>query len=279
MFFTKQFVSALVALAIGMALSGTVLAQTPAPAATPPAAEPAKPEPDWTFTSNIGLYSQYVFRGVSKPTRSPRCRAGSTSATRAASTSARGRRTSAGSRIPRPASRPAWNGTGTADTRAACRPTSATTSASSTTGTRARTRPGFTKPDTTELYGALYVEVALAQVQLEREQQDIRHPRFARQQLPRPHRELRRRRQGQRRDRQGHAVRPSRPPVVLGQSRQLLQQQLQLRRLEGRRVDRGLRGHRRHLRLGHQRQDQYYTNSFGKNISANQFVGFVQKTF
>ena len=26
-------------------------------------------------------------------------------------------------------------------------------------------------------------------------------------------------------------------------------------------------------------QDQYYTNGYGKNISANQFVGFIQKTF
>ena len=57
------------------------------------AAEPAKPEPDWTFTGNVGLYSQYVFRGLTQTNESPRCRAASTSATRAASTSAPGHRT------------------------------------------------------------------------------------------------------------------------------------------------------------------------------------------
>ena len=62
--------------AIAAAFSGTALAQTPAPAATPPAAEPAKPEPDWTFTSNIGLYSQYVFRGISQTDEKPAVQGG-----------------------------------------------------------------------------------------------------------------------------------------------------------------------------------------------------------
>ena len=76
MFFTKQFVPAFVALATGIVVSGTALAQTPAPAATPPAAEPAKPEPDWTFTSNIGLYSQYVFRGITQTDEKPAVQGG-----------------------------------------------------------------------------------------------------------------------------------------------------------------------------------------------------------
>jgi len=62
-------------LALTAMLSGTALAQTPPPAATPPA-EPAKPEPDWTFTGNVGLYSQYVFRGVSQTNEKPALQGG-----------------------------------------------------------------------------------------------------------------------------------------------------------------------------------------------------------
>jgi uncharacterized protein (TIGR02001 family) len=35
-----------------------------APATEAAAAAPAEPTPDWTFTLNLGLYSQYMFRGV-----------------------------------------------------------------------------------------------------------------------------------------------------------------------------------------------------------------------
>ena len=66
-------------LAVGLAataiFSGAALAQTAAPAAAP-AAEPAKAEPDWTFTSNVGLYSQYVFRGVSQTDEKPAVQGG-----------------------------------------------------------------------------------------------------------------------------------------------------------------------------------------------------------
>ena len=58
-------------LALTAILSGTALAQTAAPAA-----EPAKAEPDWTFTSNIGLYSQYVFRGISQTDEKPAVQGG-----------------------------------------------------------------------------------------------------------------------------------------------------------------------------------------------------------
>ena len=47
-----------------------------APAAATPAAEPAKPEPDWTFTSNIGLFSQYVFRGITQTNEKPAVQGG-----------------------------------------------------------------------------------------------------------------------------------------------------------------------------------------------------------
>ncbi|MEP7183333.1 MAG: TorF family putative porin [Betaproteobacteria bacterium] len=49
-------------------LSGTALAQAPAAAAAP--------EPDWTFTGNVGLYSQYVFRGVSQTNEKPAVQGG-----------------------------------------------------------------------------------------------------------------------------------------------------------------------------------------------------------
>src|SRR5512141_1314423 len=62
----------LAALAFAAAASSAALAQT-APA---PAAEPAKPEPDFTFTGNVGLYSQYVFRGISQTNEKPAVQGG-----------------------------------------------------------------------------------------------------------------------------------------------------------------------------------------------------------
>jgi uncharacterized protein (TIGR02001 family) len=63
--------------------AGSSLAQTTPPAATPapaaaaaPAAEPAKPEPDFTATANIGIFSQYVFRGVSQTDEKPAVQGG-----------------------------------------------------------------------------------------------------------------------------------------------------------------------------------------------------------
>ncbi len=46
-----------------------------ADAAPAPAAAPA-PEPDWTFTGNVGLYSQYVFRGISQTNEKPALQGG-----------------------------------------------------------------------------------------------------------------------------------------------------------------------------------------------------------
>ena len=72
-------------LAIGAAAvlaSGAVLAQTPTPGTSPgtapPAATPATPapEPDFTFTGNVGLFSQYVFRGVSQTNEKPAIQGG-----------------------------------------------------------------------------------------------------------------------------------------------------------------------------------------------------------
>jgi uncharacterized protein (TIGR02001 family) len=73
--FTRQFAPTLVALAAGSIASGTALAQAPAPAAAAPAATPA-PEPDWSGTANIGLFSQYVFRGLTQTNQKPAVQGG-----------------------------------------------------------------------------------------------------------------------------------------------------------------------------------------------------------
>ena len=65
--------------ALGSLFPGAVLAQTPPPAAetAAPAAQPAKPpEPDYTLTGNIGIFSQYVFRGVSQTDEKPAVQGG-----------------------------------------------------------------------------------------------------------------------------------------------------------------------------------------------------------
>ena len=35
-----------------------------------------RPEPDWTFTGNLGLYSQYIFRGISQTNEKPAVQGG-----------------------------------------------------------------------------------------------------------------------------------------------------------------------------------------------------------
>ena len=67
-----------VAAAMAALFAGSALAQTPPPAPAPaaaPAPAPA-PEPDWTFTGNVGLYSQYVFRGISQTNEKPALQGG-----------------------------------------------------------------------------------------------------------------------------------------------------------------------------------------------------------
>jgi uncharacterized protein (TIGR02001 family) len=65
-----------VAAAMAALFAGSALAQTPPPApAAAPAPAPA-PEPDWTFTGNVGLYSQYVFRGISQTNEKPALQGG-----------------------------------------------------------------------------------------------------------------------------------------------------------------------------------------------------------
>src|SRR5262245_23953294 len=61
-----------VSMATAVLSSGGALAQsTPVPAAPAPA-----PEPDWTLTGNIGLFSQYVFRGLTQTNEKPAVQGG-----------------------------------------------------------------------------------------------------------------------------------------------------------------------------------------------------------
>jgi len=66
------------ALALAPFVASETLAQTPAPAPAPaPAAAPAPaPEPDWTGTANVGLFSQYVFRGLTQTNEKPAVQGG-----------------------------------------------------------------------------------------------------------------------------------------------------------------------------------------------------------
>ena len=66
----KTLISGLVASAF---LAGTALAQTPAAA---PAAAPAAPAAPYTLTGNVGLFSQYIFRGLTQTNRQPALQGG-----------------------------------------------------------------------------------------------------------------------------------------------------------------------------------------------------------
>jgi uncharacterized protein (TIGR02001 family) len=54
------------ALALASLVPAAALAQTPAPA----------PTPDWTGTGNVGLFSQYVFRGITQTNQKPAIQGG-----------------------------------------------------------------------------------------------------------------------------------------------------------------------------------------------------------
>jgi uncharacterized protein (TIGR02001 family) len=66
--------SKLALVAAAAVVSGNVLAQTAAPAAAPAAAK--APEPDYTFTGNLGVFSDYRFRGVSQTNKNPAIQGG-----------------------------------------------------------------------------------------------------------------------------------------------------------------------------------------------------------
>jgi uncharacterized protein (TIGR02001 family) len=62
---TPHVVGTVLALSLAAAASG----QTPAAAPTPPA-------PDWTFSSNVGLFSEYIFRGIAQTAGKPAVQGG-----------------------------------------------------------------------------------------------------------------------------------------------------------------------------------------------------------
>jgi|KBSMisStandDraft_5_1062788.scaffolds.fasta_scaffold158161_2 uncharacterized protein (TIGR02001 family) len=72
---TSRFRQSAVALALGAVFAGSALAQTPPPPPAP-APAPAPPTPDWTFTGNVGIFSQYVFRGISQTNEKPALQGG-----------------------------------------------------------------------------------------------------------------------------------------------------------------------------------------------------------
>src|ERR1043165_6505878 len=60
------------ALAVAAFLPAAVLAQTPPPAPAPA----APPAPDYTLTANVGLFSEYIFRGISQTGGKPAVQGG-----------------------------------------------------------------------------------------------------------------------------------------------------------------------------------------------------------
>ena len=66
--FKKAIISGLITTAFA---AGTALAQTPAAPAAP-----AAPASDHTFTGNVGLFSQYIFRGLTQTDRQPAIQGG-----------------------------------------------------------------------------------------------------------------------------------------------------------------------------------------------------------
>src|SRR5690349_10524271 len=68
--------SSVAAMTLAALFAGSALAQTPPPAAAPAPAPAPAPEPDFTFTGNVGLFSQYVFRGISQTNEKPAIQGG-----------------------------------------------------------------------------------------------------------------------------------------------------------------------------------------------------------
>ena len=69
---STRFRKSALAVACGALFAGSALAQTPAPA---PAPAPA-PTPEHTFTANVGLFSEYIFRGIGQTAGRPAVQGG-----------------------------------------------------------------------------------------------------------------------------------------------------------------------------------------------------------
>ena len=75
--FKKTLIAGAVAAALG--LPGVVIAADDAPpaaGAAPAAAKPEEPKPPYTLTGNFGVYSQYIFRGLTQTGRKPAVQGG-----------------------------------------------------------------------------------------------------------------------------------------------------------------------------------------------------------
>ena len=66
----KKRIASIVAVAAATLVVTTANAQTAAPAAAPAAAD-AKPADPYTLTANVGIYSQYIFRGLTQTDAKP----------------------------------------------------------------------------------------------------------------------------------------------------------------------------------------------------------------
>src|SRR5665213_618810 len=71
---STRYTHTLTAIALAAGCAGVAWGQT-APTEAPPAAAPA-PAPDLTFSANVGLFSQYVFRGISQTDEKPAIQGG-----------------------------------------------------------------------------------------------------------------------------------------------------------------------------------------------------------
>src|SRR4029453_8356894 len=63
---SARFRKSMLAAALGMLFAQSALAQTPAPA----------PPPEQTITANVGLFSEYLFRGISQTAGKPAVQGG-----------------------------------------------------------------------------------------------------------------------------------------------------------------------------------------------------------
>ena len=72
---TSSLTSLALAAAVA-ALAGNAMAQTAAPAAAPAPAAAKAPEPDYTLTGNLGIFSDYRFRGISQTNKLPAIQGG-----------------------------------------------------------------------------------------------------------------------------------------------------------------------------------------------------------
>ena len=64
------------ALALTAAFGPTAIAQTPPAPAAPPAASAAPTPPEHAFTANVGLFSEYIFRGIAQTAGKPAIQGG-----------------------------------------------------------------------------------------------------------------------------------------------------------------------------------------------------------